>query len=75
MLISTYFIICLDSPELQQKLKAEQIVGANGLQLQQFAKCYQLRPFQVFQGQLILKKLGEAHNLLGAGFVASVTNL
>lgn len=75
MLISTYFIICPDSPEPQQKLKAEQIVGANGLQLKQFAKCYQLWPLQVFQGQLILKELGEAHNLLGTGFVASVTNL
>lgn len=56
-------------------MKAEQIVGANGLQLKQFAKSYQLRPLQVFQGQLILKQLGEAYDLLGTGLVAGVTNL
>lgn len=75
VLFSTYFIICLDSSESQQQLKTEQIVGANGLQLKQFAKSYQLRPFQVFQGQLILKELGETYNLLGTGLMASVTNL
>lgn len=74
-LVQTYFIIRLDGSEPQPELKAEQVVGADGLQLKQFAKSHELRPLQVFQGQLVLEQLGEAHDLLGAGPVAGVTDL
>lgn len=51
----SYFIICFDRPELHQKLEAEEVISANGLQFKQFAEDHQLWPLQVFQGQLILK--------------------
>lgn len=74
-LLQTHLIVCLDGSEPEQELKAEQVVGANGLQLKQLAKSHQVRPFQVLQGELVLKELGEAHDVLGAGLVAAATDL
>lgn len=75
MLLQTHLVIGLDVAQPQQQLEAEQVVGADGLQLQQLAQSHQLWPLQVLQGQLVLKELGEAHDLLRAGRVAAVMDL
>lgn len=75
VLLQTHLVVGLDVPQPEQQLEAEQVVGADGLQLQQFAQSHQLRPLQVLQGQLVLKELGEADDLLRAGPVAAVPDL
>lgn len=75
MPLHTHLVVGLDAAQPQQQLEAQQVVGAQGLQLQQLAQSHQLGPLQVLQGQLILEELGETHNLLRAGLVATVTDL
>lgn len=50
-----HLIISLYGPQAHGELETQEVVGANGLKLQQLAQCYQLRPREVIQGQFILK--------------------
>lgn len=56
-LLLSHLVVGLDGAQLHHELEAQQVIGADGLQLQQFAQRYQLRPLQMFQRQLVLKKL------------------
>lgn len=71
VLLQTHLVVGLDAAQPQQQLEAQQVVGAQGLQLQQLAQGHQLRPLQVLQGQLILEELGETQDLLRAGLPAA----
>lgn len=46
----SYFVICFYRLQCHQELEAEQIVGSEGLQLQQLAQGDQLGSIQVLQG-------------------------
>lgn len=70
-----YLVVCTDGPQLHDKLEAEEIVGPDGLELQEAAQSYQLRSGQVVQRQLILKQFGEFHDLLITGTFTRVTYL
>lgn len=71
----SHLIVGLDGAQLHHQLETQQVIGADGLQLQQFAQCHQLWPLQMLQCQLILKKLGELHNVFCAGLFTSVPHL
>lgn len=70
-----YLVICSDGPQLHDELEAQEVVGADGLQLQEATESHQLRPGQVVQSQLVLKQFGELQDLLVAGSLAGVTDL
>lgn len=63
----SYLVICTYGPQLHDKLEAEEIVGPNGLELQETAQSHQLRSGQVVQSQLILEQFGEFYDLLITG--------
>lgn len=50
-----YLVICADGPQLHDELEAEEVVGPDGLELQETAESHQLGSSQVVQSQLILK--------------------
>lgn len=70
-----YLVVCTDGPQLHDKLEAEEIVGPDGLELQEATQSYQLRSGQVVQRQLILKQFGEFNDLLVTGTFTRVTYL
>lgn len=71
----SHLIVPLDGPELHHQLETQQVVGANGLQLQELTQSHQLRPLQVLQRQLILKQLRKPDNVLRRGLLACTPNL
>lgn len=71
----SHLIVGLDGAQLHHQLETQQVIGANGLKLQQFAQGHQLRPLQMLQRQLILKELGELHDVFSAGLFTSVPHL
>lgn len=71
----SHLIVRLDGSEFHHQLEAQQVVGANRLQLQQFAQSHQLGALQVLQRQLVLKQLGEADNVLRLGLLSCAPNL
>ena len=75
MHLSPHLIVGAYGTELHDELKAQEVVGANGLQLQQPTQGHQLGPHQVVQRQLVLKQLGEADDLLITGPLTRVTDL
>lgn len=42
-----YLVVCTDGTQFHDELEAQEVVGADGLKLQQFAQGHQLRPRQV----------------------------
>lgn len=54
-----YLVVSTDGPQLHDELEAEEVVGPNGLKLQETTESYKLRSGQVVQRQLILKQFGE----------------
>lgn len=70
-----YLVVCSDGPQLHDELEAQEVVGADGLELQEATESHQLRPGQVVQSQLVLKQFGELQDLLVAGSLAGVTDL
>lgn len=71
----TNLVVGLDGAQLHHQLKAQQVVRSDGLQFQEFTQGHQLGALQVLQGQLILKQLGELHNVLCAGLLTCVPHL
>lgn len=72
---SSYLVISMDGPQLHDKLKAQEVVGSNGLELQEAAESHQLRSGQVVQSQLVLKQFGEPYDLLITGTFSRVPDL
>ena len=72
---TSYLVISADGPQLHDELEAEEVVGPDGLELQETAEGHQLGPGQVVQGQLILKQFGEFNDLLIAGAFPRVPDL
>lgn len=70
-----YLVVCSDGSQLHDELEAQEVVGADGLELQEATESHQLRPGQVVQSQLVLKQFGELQDLLVAGSLAGVTDL
>lgn len=70
-----YLVICTDGSQLHDELEAEEVVGPDGLQLQETAESHQLRSGQVVQSQLVLKQFGELQDLLITGTFTRVPNL
>lgn len=73
--LSSDLVVGPDGPELHDELEAQEVVGADGLQLQQAAQRHQLGPRQVVQRQLVLEQLGELEDLLVAGPLPRVPDL
>lgn len=71
----SHLIIWLDGPELHHQLKTQQVVCADGLQLQQLAQSHQLRPLEVLQRQLVLKQLRKPNNVLCGGLLTCASHL
>lgn len=71
----SYLVVCTDGPQLHDELEAEEVVGPDGLELQETAESHQLRSGQVVQSQLILKQFGEFHDLLITGTFPRVAYL
>lgn len=65
----------MDGPQLHDELKAQEVVGSNGLELQEVAESHQLRSGQVVQSQFVLKQFGELHDLLVTGTFSRVPDL
>lgn len=72
---SHYLVVRFDGTQLHHELKAQQVVGADGLQFQQFTQSHQLGALQMLQCQFVLEKLGEFHDVLRAGLLARVSHL
>lgn len=72
---ATNLIVGANVPQLHDELEAQEVVGADGLQLQQAAQRHQLGAGQVVQRQLVLKQFGEAQDLLVAGTLARAADL
>lgn len=70
-----YLVICTDGSQLHDELEAEEVVGPDGLQLQETAESHQLRSGQVVQSQLVLEQFGELQDLLITGTFTRVPNL
>lgn len=70
-----YLVICTDGSQLHDELEAEEVVGPDGLQLQETAESHQLRSSQVVQSQLVLEQFGELQDLLITGTFTRVPNL
>lgn len=66
----SHLVIRLDGSQFHHQLKTEQVVGADGLQLQQFTESHQLGALQVLQRQLVLKQLGESYDVFSCGLLA-----
>lgn len=73
--LGSYLVICTDGPQLHDELEAEEVVGPDGLELQETAESHQLRSCQVVQSQLVLEQFGEFYDLLVTGTFARVPNL
>lgn len=43
----SYLVVCTDGPQLHDELEAEEVVGPDGLELQETAESHQLRSGQV----------------------------
>lgn len=71
----SHLVVGLDVAQLHHELEAQQVIGADGLQLQQFAQRYQLWPLQMFQRQFVLKEFRELHNVFSPGLFPSVPHL
>lgn len=72
---AAHLVVSLDRPQPHGELEAEEVVGANGLELQQLAEGHQLRPCEVIQGQLIFKQLGKTQDLLITGSLTCLSDL
>ena len=70
-----YLVVCTDGSQLHDELEAEEVVGPDGLQLQETAESHQLRSGQVVQRQLVLEQFGELQDLLITGTFTRVPNL
>lgn len=66
----SHLIVWLDGSQFHHQLKPEQVVGADGLQLQQFTESHQLGALQVLQRQLVLEQLGESYDVFSCGLLA-----
>lgn len=71
----SYLVICTDGPQLHDELETEEVVGPDGLQLQETAESHQLRSGQVVQSQVILEQFGEFQDLLITGTFPGVPDL
>lgn len=71
----SHLVVCSDGPQLHDELEAQEVVGADGLELQEAAEGHQLRPREVVQRQLVLEQLGEFDDLLIAGTFTRVPDL
>lgn len=75
IMISSHLVIWSDSSEFQHELKTQQVVRADGLQLQEFTQSNQLGALQVLQSQLVLKQLWKADDVLRGGLLTCATHL
>lgn len=73
--LQSHLIVCLDGSEHHHQLKTQQVVCADGLQLQQFTQSDQLGALQVLQRQLVLKQLRKPDNVLRGGLLACAPHL
>lgn len=71
----SHLVVRTDGPQLHDELEAEEVVCADGLELQEAAESHQLRPGEVVQRQLVLEQLGEFDDLLITGTFARVPDL
>lgn len=70
-----YLVVRSDGPELHDELKAQEVVGPDGLELQEAAERDQLGSGQVVQSELVLEQLGELYDLLVARTFPGVPDL
>ncbi|KAF3845120.1 hypothetical protein F7725_008283 [Dissostichus mawsoni] len=68
-------LIPLTRQALHDELEAQEVVGPDGLELQEPAESHQLRPGQVVQSQLVLEQFGEFDDLLITGSLPGVPYL
>lgn len=71
----SYLVVRTDGPQLHDELEAQEVVCADGLELQEAAESHQLRPGEVVQRQLVLEQFGEFDDLLITGTFTRVPDL